>query len=151
MSALTTPCRPWMPHLGLGWLAALLLVVVSPVLANDDSRPARQRLGTLFYTAAERSAITHARLGDADTATPTSTLLHLSGFVRRERGKGTVWLNGLAIPEGQSLTPDASSQLSTHGVTVNGQRVRVGQTLDITTREISDVLAPEAVTQQGHQ
>ena len=147
MPALSTPYCHLMPRLWLGLLAALL---AGPLLANETTRQTGDRLGTLFYSAAERSAITRARQGDADTEAQTSTLIHLNGFVHRERGKGTVWLNGLAVPEGQSLTPDAASQLSTHGVTVNGQRVRVGETLDITTREISDVLAPDAVTQQGH-
>jgi hypothetical protein len=148
MPAFTTPCCPLVPRLGLGLLAALL---AGPLLANETARQTGDRLGTLFYSAAERSAITRARQGDADTATQTSTLIHLNGFVQRERGKGTVWLNGLAVPEGQSLSPEASSKLSAHGVTVNGQRVRVGQTLDITTREISDVLAPDAVTQKGQK
>ena len=148
MPAFTTPCRSLIPRLGLGLLVALL---AGPVLATETARPTSDRLGTLFYSAAERSAITRARQGDADTEAQTSTLINLSGFVRRERGKGTVWLNGQPVPEGQSFSPNASSQLSSHGVTVNGQRVRVGQTLDTTTGEISDILAPGDMTQKGQK
>lgn len=125
---------------GLGVL--VLGSVVSGALAQTpppDSAP----LDTLFYTPQERKAITLARKGVQD-AGPESSLSRYQGIVRRSAGKNTLWINGKALPQGAPGTP------ATVGLDalVDGTRLRVGQALDTSSGERSDVVVPGAVTLQ---
>ena len=135
-------------RLGLGVWGVMLAV---SALANEALSQPGERLGTLFYSSDERSAITRGRQGEAATAVEASTLFNLSGIVKRERGNSTVWINGRAVTEGQSLAPTTRTTISITGVTLNGQQVRVGETVDINTHEKSDIVAPGAVTTKGQK
>ncbi len=102
-------------------------------------------LETLFYTPAEREAISLRRMGQEGTAPVTTT--RLMGVVRRANGKGTVWVNTNPIPEG---SPGVGT-IQAGGAVVNGRRLRVGEGVDTTTGARVDIVAPGAVTQGGKQ
>ncbi len=132
---------------GLGLGLGLLLSFAAPasgappgeLLATDDSR-----FGTLFYSASERDAIARARFGP--DAEQSSSIVRVTGIVKRAGGKSTAWINGQAVPEGQSQAPTVKTTISPSSVTVDGQRVRVGEALDINTRQRQDIVNPGAVT-----
>jgi hypothetical protein len=130
--------------LGLGVLGAVLAVVAS---ANDGPGRQQDRLGTLFYSAAERSAISRERQGN--TTAEVSNVLNVTGIVKREHGNSTVWINHQPVAEGQSLPPTSRTTISATGVTLDGQRLRVGEGLDLTTHERTDIVRPGTVKTEG--
>lgn len=97
-------------------------------------------LETLFYTPAERQAITLRRSGQEGAAAVTAT--RLTGVVQRVGGKGTVWVNDKAYPEG---SPDTGAIKGVDAM-VDGRRLRVGQGIDTATGARVDIVAPGAVT-----
>lgn len=154
LASKSTPRSPCWPGLA-GWrvaasrlgLGVLGIVLGVSAVATEALSPApADRLGTLFYSPAERSAISLGRQGEAATTVEASSVVNVSGIVKRERGNSTVWINGRAVPEGQSVTPVARTTISITGVTLDGQHVRVGETVDINTHERTDIVAPGAVT-----
>jgi hypothetical protein len=120
------------------------MLALSP-LAAQAPHPPSERLGTLFYSAAERSAITSARQGQPDAA-PSSSLMTINGVVKRKSGNSTAWVNGQAVRDGQPVPPAARLTTTGDGVLLDGQPVRVGETLDLTTLQRNDIVAPGAVT-----
>ncbi len=129
---------------GLGLLGIML---VGWAVAGEASNPAGDPLGTLFYSAAERNALVRARQGPTDTAgAPVSSLMTINGLVKRQSGNSTAWVNGQAVQDGQSVPPASRLTTTERGVTLDGKPVRVGETLDLTTLQRSDIVAPGAVT-----
>lgn len=123
-------------------LLALLLLS----LAGSIQPCAAQELGRLFFTPEQRQALDarrRARLPDRpNTPTVSSPTTKLNGYVSRDNGKSTVWVNGEALPESASEAPRIGSS---GRVTVNvesGSRanLRPGETLDRGTGEVRDVL-----------
>jgi hypothetical protein len=117
-----------------------------PVNVATPNRPAAHasHLDTLVYSPAERDALVRERR--ADVSTGLSTQQRVSGIVQREHGRSTVWINQHAVAEGQSLPPAHSTSISATGVTLDGQRVRVGETLNLNTLERGTVISPQALT-----
>lgn len=110
------------------------------------------RLGTLLYSTAERDAMTRARQGDAESGAPLRTSrMTINGVVRRERGHSTAWLNGHPVADGQTLPIAGRVGVGRSGATLDGKAVRVGESLDVITRERTDVVAPGAVTVRGRK
>ena len=107
-----------------------------------------ERLGTLFYSAAERAAIVSARQDEPD-APVSSSHVTVNGVVKRQGGPSTAWINGRAVVEGQPVPPATRLGVTERGVTLDGTTVRVGESLDLSTRERSDIVAPGAVTSRG--
>jgi hypothetical protein len=106
-------------------------------------------LGTLLYSNAERVGINRARLGLATEAGSAPEVLRqvtVNGIVKRQSGKNTVWLNGQALPDGETLPPIKTLIVTRNGVKLNGQLVRVGETLDLDTKVRADLVLPGAVT-----
>lgn len=99
-------------------------------------------LETLFYTPAERQAITLRRHGQ-ESATAT-TAMRLTGVVQRAGGKGTVWVNDKAYPEGSPNT----GAIKDVDAMVDGRRLRVGEGIDTSTGARVDIVAPGAVTRR---
>lgn len=93
----------------------------------------------------ERTAITAAREGKT-AATETPSGLHLSGIVKRAKGKGTVWMNQRPLAEGETIPPAAVPHITTDGVTLEGKPVRVGQTVNLLTGERHDLLGPGSLS-----
>ena len=132
--------------LGLG---ACLLLLLTPAHGASPSNLLSMpdiRLGTLFYSAQERLAITQGRSGESEVE--SSSIVRVTGIVKRTGGKSTAWINGQAVPEGKTQAPMAKTTISPNSVTVDGQRVRVGEALDLNTHERADIVSPGAVTTQ---
>ena len=121
-------------RIGCGCLLAAQLCTPSLALAIPQSA-----LQTLFYTPAQRQEMSRARLGLTGAQEATST--RLDGVVLRAAGKSTVWLNQQAHREGQA----PAGPLRGVDALVDGQRLRVGERVDKTSGERTDVLAPGAV------
>ena len=123
---------------------ALLLFVCFGTLSEACSA---QELGRLFFTPEQRQALDarrRARLPDRPSApVVTSPGTRLDGYVRRDNGRSTVWVNGEPLPE---TAPEAPRIGASGRVTVNvgesGARtgLRPGETLDRGTGEVRDVL-----------
>lgn len=134
--------RRWRAALGL-----LAMVLVGPVLAVEVPSPPAVPLGTLFYSSAERSALVRARQGPPDTASaPVSNRMTVNGVVKRKSGNSTAWVNGQTVHEGQSLPPIKKTTISSGSANLDGQQVRVGETLELNTKARTDIVAPGAVT-----
>lgn len=106
-------------------------------------------LGTLLYSPAERAGINRARLGLAAEAGSAAAVLRqvtVNGVVNRQGNKDTVWLNGQALPDGATLPPVKTLSATRSGAKLDGQRVRVGETLDLDTKARTDLVLPGAVT-----
>ncbi len=128
-------------------------VAASAAPASDPPGTHGALAGTLFYSASERNAIAKARsgqtiAGQGSTTEQIGTTVHVTGIVKRGGGKSTAWINGQAVSEGQSLAPTAKTTISASAVTLDGQRVRVGEALDLQTRQREDVVNPGAVTRK---
>ncbi len=119
----------------------LFCLVTFTAAANESPSQSPDDLGTLFYSSSERAAVLKARLGEVDAPTATSQFT-LYGVVKREGGKSTAWINGRAVPEGQSPFP-APMRLAINesGITVKGNRVRIGETLNMDTMQRTDFLS----------
>ena len=125
------------------YLPALLLVVS---LSGISELSSAQELGRLFFTPEQRQALDarrRARLPDRPNAPVVSSpTTRLNGYVSRENGKSTVWVNGEALPETATEAPRIGGS---GRVTVNvesGARtsLRPGEVLDRGTGEVRDVL-----------
>ncbi len=144
-----TSAPPFVRERGGLCLCLLLSFAASAVGAPVSDVPGLNspRLGTLFFSQPEREAIVKARFGIVDEESPS--IVRLTGIVKRSGGKSTAWINGQAVPEGQSEAPGVKTTISTSSVTVDGQRVRVGEALDTNTRQRADIVSPGAVTSKG--
>lgn len=111
-------------------------------LANEPPSQSLDNLGTLFYSSSERAAVLKARLGEVD-APSINTIFTVDGVVKRAGGKSTAWINGLAIPEGQSPFPTPLRLvINVGGITVKGTRVRIGETVNLDNLQRTDFVAP---------
>lgn len=131
-----SPVRHVSRFLRIGCGCLLAAQLCAPSLARAIPQSALQ---TLFYTPAQRQEMSRARLGLTGTQEAAST--RLDGVVLRAAGKGTVWLNQQAHREGQA----PAGPLRGVDALVDGQRLRVGERVDKTSGERTDVLAPGAV------
>jgi hypothetical protein len=125
------------------YLTPLLLLASLSSIAQPCSA---QEVGRLFFTPEQRQALDarrRARLPDRPNAPVTrSPTTRLNGYVSRENGKSTVWVNGEPLPETASEAPRIGGS---GRVTVNvesGARatLRPGEVLDRGTGEVKDVL-----------
>ena len=120
----------------------LLCLVAAKALANELPSQSLDDLGTLFYSSSERAAVLKARLGEVD-APSANSFFSVGGVVKRAGGKSTVWINGRAIPEGQSPFPTALRfAINVGGITVKGTRVRIGETVNLDNLQRSDFIEP---------
>lgn len=110
-----------------------------PDLAEDA------QLGTLFYSPSERTAIERNRSGSPVVNEQQTAKVQVNGVVRRASGKGTVWLNNRAQAEGQAGVLDHAPNITRNGVHINGAPVRVGETIDLSTRQRDDIVPQGAV------
>jgi len=110
-------------------------------LAAQPAEP----LGTLLYSPAQRQAIAANRKNPAGEPASAlaikSTSSRLDGIVARTDTKGTAWVNGEPFAQGSAKAP------AIRGVQaiVEGQRLRVGESIDTLTGVKTDIVAPGAV------
>jgi hypothetical protein len=114
--------------------------------AVEASSPSGEGLGTLFYSGAERRAMVRARNGGGTEE--VSSVLTVTGIVKRDNGKSTVWINDQPVPEGQSVPLIARTTITAGIVTLDGQQVRVGETLDINTHSRTDLVEPGSISKK---
>lgn len=130
-------------------LAWLLLVASAAASA--------QEIGRLFFTPEQRLALDarrKARIPDKPAAVvPESPVTRIDGLVRREGGRSTVWLNGVAAPEHLQpeairIAPGKRDRLAV-SVTVGEEarrfELKVGQNLDHASGEVRDVVGEDAI------
>ena len=134
--------HPLAPRVGLSLIVASLAM---SGIASDAATPSVDDIGTLFYSTAERSAITRTRDGDAQDG-PQSNQLVVSGVVKRQHAKSTAWINGEAVNDGKSVQSVRRVRINARGVTLDGNPVRVGEKLELTTGHKSDIVEPGAVS-----
>ncbi|MFA6921601.1 MAG: hypothetical protein WC216_07125 [Gallionella sp.] len=83
-------------------------------------------IDTVFYSPAERAALTAERSGSTQ-----STVYTLNGITRRGAGKSVAWINGRAVAE---VPPDSAIPtlvIARDHVLIEGKPIKVGETLDI--------------------
>ena len=107
-------------------------------------------LGRLFFTPEQRAALDarrKARVPDRPNITTTvSPTTRLDGYVKRQGGRSTVFVNGDAVLEGTADAPVVDPERRGGRVPVTagegGQRIelRPGETLDRDTGRVRDVL-----------
>lgn len=103
------------------------------------ARVAPPQIGTLFYSPAERADIEAGRDGSMAQATGRKSLT-LRGLVHRDRSKGTTWINGQTVPEGQGFPSAGVPVIGRKSVTIDSRSLRVGETLDVDSGTRSDYL-----------
>lgn len=84
------------------------------------------KLGTVFYSPAEREALVSSRNEVAPSAVYT-----VSGIIQRGAGKSAAWINGREVTE---VPPDSaipSLVIKKGYVLIEGKPIKVGETLDI--------------------
>ncbi|MDP1610049.1 MAG: hypothetical protein Q8M11_03255 [Sulfuritalea sp.] len=106
----------------------------------------QERLGTLLFSPAERSTIAAARRDEQGQAVGSGTSVALSGLVKRGRDKGTVWINGQAVAEGQAVPAAGIPVIESKQVVIDGRPVRVRETLDLESGARTDALPQGAVS-----
>ena len=109
-----------------------------------------QELGRLFFTPDQRAALDarrKARVPDRPQLTTTvSPTTRLDGYVKRQGGRSTVFVNGEAVLEGTQDAPVVDPERRGGRLPVSpgegGPRVelRPGESLDRTNGQVSDVL-----------
>jgi hypothetical protein len=124
----------------------LALVSLTLFAAESGAQLAPENLGTLFYTPAERTGIVAARVDQQAGGFNFDTSLSVTGLVKRGRAKGTAWINGQIVAEGQSVHSGAIPQIGDRSVAIDGQAVRVGETLDVESAARTDFIPPGAVS-----
>ena len=131
------------------WFFASVVSASLMAQAADEVTPPKPTLGTLFYTNAERSSISRARLDTgqvSEAGEPVANVLSVTGLVKRQGGHSTVWINGQPVSEGESISQGKHLSTTPGGIRLDGTGVRVGESLDLTTRERTDIVQPGAVT-----
>ena len=123
-------------------LAVSLLLL--PVIASAQA--SQERLGTLFFSPAERAAMVVARRGEQSGVINYGTSVSVTGLVKRGRQKSTAWINGQTVAEGQAVPAAGVPVIGAKSVTIDGQPVRVRETLDLESGARSDALPQGAVS-----
>ena len=126
----------------LGRMLALSLLLL-PVTAGAQT--SQERLGTLLFSPEERAAIVVARRGEQPTIS-SGTAVSVTGLVKRGGQKSTAWINGQTVAEGQGIPAAGVPVISTNSVTIDGQPVRVRETLDLESGARTDALPQGAVS-----
>jgi hypothetical protein len=120
-----------------------MAVAEEPAMNAMNTINTVDNLGTLFYSPGERQDIRLGRLLQSDAlrgpAPPTSA--HLQGVVSNRANKGTAWINGQALPKGEPGAPHIRGV----DAVLKGQRLRVGESLDLNSGVVRDTIAPGAV------
>lgn len=121
-------------------LLACTLSSLTPVAAETTT----PRLGTLLFSPAERMAITASRGGAAAAAASADRSVTLEGVVRRNKGHSTAWINGAAVVEGSEVPEVGTPRIAPTQIVIDGQSVRIGETLNLDHGTRSDFLPGDA-------
>lgn len=122
--------------------AMVCLFQAVPVLAQSR----QDRLGTLFYSPIERAMIAASRKGDGLEGEGVSANVSLTGVVSRDGRKGTAWINGRPVKEGEAISSAGVPVIEAGRVVIDGKRMRVRETLELESGARSDALPAGAVS-----
>ena len=100
----------------------------------------------MFFSPAERAAIVVARRSEQPGAISSGTAVSVTGLVKRGGQKSTAWINGQTVAEGQGIPAAGVPVISNNSVTIDGQSVRVRETLDLESGARTDALPQGAVS-----
>ncbi len=133
--------------LGLASTRALVSLVVAAALAPTGASAANpdSSFGTLIYSPQERASISAARRVVRGTAASSGATITVGGLVRRDKGKGSAWINGQVVPEGQAVQSAGIPAIDKRDITIEGHRVRVRETVDIESGARVDALPAGSV------
>jgi hypothetical protein len=130
-------------------------IVLALVLAALPAVAGAQELGRLFLTPEQRTALDarrKARIPDKPAATPVveSPTTRVDGYVQRQGGRSTVWLNGVPNSEGGQadgtrVGSGRNGVSVTMGENQRGIELKAGQRLDRGSGEVTDVVGDGAV------
>jgi hypothetical protein len=101
--------------------------ILALALAFATLGAAGAELGTLFHTPQERERLDRLRRGepDRDVSVPRAGAPSVTGFVKRSDGRGTVWIDGTALP----VSPETARKLDPAAVRAysqdNDERLRI--------------------------
>jgi hypothetical protein len=136
-------------------LIRLLLLLVPALPVSHAIATEAQAIGRLFYTPRERADMDQARQlaekNHADSAASTvnqvGDQVTLDGFVRKNNGKTTVWINqmpqhGRENPQGITIVQSGrhSSIVSMQLPSGKSIDLKPGQTFDASNGKVSDVV-----------
>ncbi len=113
--------------------------------ASAQAQSAAQGLGTLFFTPTERTDIVATRLSQQGIVTFDNSL-SVTGLVKRGGVKSTVWVNGQALNEGQAVHSGLVPRIGPRSVAIDGQALRVGESLDVGSAGRADFIPPGTVS-----
>jgi hypothetical protein len=131
------------PSAAFGRTLALSLLLLP---ATAGAQTSQERLGTLFYSPAERAAIVVARRGETPGTINSGTSVSVTGLVKRGGQKSTAWINGQTVAEGQAVPAAGVPVISAKIVAIDGRPVRVRETLDLESGARTDALPQGAVS-----
>lgn len=124
--------------------ATLALIALAALMPQVQ---AEEKLGRLFLTPERRAVLERQRQFNLqEQKTLEGTTIRLDGVMVRSTGKKTLWINGQAQHDNNSLGVDtrvAPGNPNQAEVTTNNERktsLRVGQEINRATQEISDGL-----------
>ena len=136
----------WSVGLQVGCVLIAGLWSPSSLTAELAFSPA-ERLGTIFYSAAERKNITLARSGvEPGTGPEVPQVINVNGVVKRQGNNSTAWVNGQPVQEGELLSTSQRVTITVGGIKLDGEPVKVGEKMDVVNQERTDLLAPGALT-----
>lgn len=122
-------------------------LVVAAAFAPTDAGAANpdSRLGTLIYSPQERTSISAARRVIQGATGSSGATISVGGLVRRDKGKGSAWINGQVVLEGQAVQSAGIPAIDKRDITIEGHRVRVRETVDIESGARVDALPAGSV------
>ncbi len=137
-----------------------LLITLSTLCAAQTQTSTEEKIPSLFYSATERSHIEQQRKGGIDTdegeggnggenrSKNASRQIQFNGWVDRKEGKGTLWINQRPWLEGTQDIPGYPSSIDQKNARlhIDGRVLRVGETLDLESRQQTDLLPSGALT-----
>lgn len=122
----------------------LLALAISPLLTMADDAPT---VGRLFHTSQERQALDRLRENGSAQEPTAPERISLDGVVKRDNGKSTTWINGVARHEGEHPQgilvngrqggPAAASMQLSSGKQIN---LKPGQSYDVKSESLQDVI-----------
>lgn len=153
MSSPTFPSRFFrLPFICKTGGMTLLMTINTLCVAQTHPAP-EQEIPSLFYSAAERARIEQQRKGldmnEAEGVSPnTLRQIQFNGWVDRKENRSTIWINQRPWLEGTQDIPGYPSHLDhkASGLRIDGRTLRVGETLDLESKQQTDLLPSGALT-----
>ncbi len=126
-------------------LVASLAIAATLAPAGANAADPQISFGTLFFSPQERASISAARRVILGATGSSGATISVGGLVRRDKGKGSAWINGQVVLEGQAVQSAGIPAIDKRDITIEGHRVRVRETVDIESGARVDALPAGSV------